>query len=196
MEQGCICFYSPYGDSIAIHQPTGDKSIIFLDCNLLYGTGLPDFEREWKNGTNLYDYVINVCYPVLRNIKGACSVKSQPEIVINEINNILKDNNIDYLFSEKTNIEYTMVSPYRSKFNNLIPYNLFSFKYNEVHYGIILKQSNSIYLARFKDDGKNNVFFEYPWHSFCPIYKGGKDYIQTTVLNFLEFIQEDSKKDI
>ncbi len=101
-ESGDIVITSPYGYYIAISQPWKDSDMIFLDCNLISEIGLRDFIREWPNVTNLYDYIVNICYPLLSNVRGWASLK----------------------------------------------------------YGIVLKQFNCIYFARFRDDS-NTILFEY-----------------------------------
>lgn len=193
-EFGAIEFFSPYGEWIAISESPSAPGIIYLDCNLLWNCGLPNFTREWKDGINLYDYLINTCYPVLRNIKGSSTMRCNPEKVIDYVKNFLDSKAINYIFKNPCDITYKQCAPQRSLFENTIEYKLFSFKFNEIHYGIVLKQFNTISLVRFYNED-NTVFYEYPWHSFCPIYKEGKDYVETTISNFLEFIEQDKTQE-
>ena len=112
---------------------------------------------------------------------------------IKDIRKILDKKGIDYKYTNPADITYIRCVPQRSLFENTIKYKLFSFYKGNMKYGIILKQFNGIFLACFKDD-TNTVYFEYPWHSFCPIYKEGEDYVKTTIENFLEFVEQDNMK--
>ena len=190
-ESGDIVITSPYGYYIAISQPWKDSDMIFLDCNLISEIGLRDFIREWPNGTNLYDYIVNICYPLLSNIRGWASLKHKPEIVIDTIKTELAALGIKYEFQEKADITYIRCAPQRELYKNVISYKLFSFYKNNLKYGVVLKQFNCIYLARFRNDS-NTILFEYPWHSFCPMYKSKEEYIKETINNFLEFIEIDN----
>ena len=68
-ESGDIVITSPNGYYIAISQPRKDSDMIYLDCNLINEIGLRDFIKEWPNGTNVYDYIVNICYPLLSNLR-------------------------------------------------------------------------------------------------------------------------------
>ena len=61
-ESGDIVITSPHGYYISISQPWKDSDMIYLDCNLINEIGLRDFIREWPNGKNLYDYIVNYRY--------------------------------------------------------------------------------------------------------------------------------------
>lgn len=193
-EFGAELFYNPFGEYISISESKSELGMIYLDCNLLYDCGLPNFKREWKDGIHLYDYIIHICYPLLRNIKGSSSLDTNPEVVIKYVKQYLEKRKVCYTYTDKAVLSYINCSPQRSLYEQNIKYNLFSFIINNVKYGIVLKQFNFICLARFKDN-TNTVFFEYPWYSFCPIYKEGKDYVETTISNFLEFIEKDKKEE-
>lgn len=190
-ESGDIVITSPNGYYIAISQPRKDSDMIYLDCNLINEIGLRDFIKEWPSGTNVYDYIVNICYPLLSNLRGWATLKQTPDIVIKMINNELMTLGIEYEFYEKTDITYIRCAPQRELYKNTIPYKLFSFYKNNRKYGIILKQFNAIYLARFQDNS-NTVLYEYPWFSFCPMYKIKEDYVKTTIINFFEFIEIDN----
>lgn len=191
-ESGDLFFTSPFGYYFSIIQPWKDSDMIYLDGHLLYPFGLPELKREWPQGINLCDYLINVCYPIMKNLKGPVTFFNNSEHVIEYLKKILEEKGIDYEYFNPADITYIRCAPQRELYKNTIKYKLFSFNKEKSKYGIILKNYNSIFLARFKDDA-NTVFFEYPWHSFCPIYKKGDDYIRTTVENFLEFIKQDTE---
>lgn len=193
-EYGVIYFYSPFGKYFGISQDSQDKDLIYLDCNLLYSDGLPSFPREWRDGKLLHDFLIYKAYPILRNIRGGASMKVKKELIPELVVKYLKEKKIETEFNEKAKIKYIEISPYREMFENTIEYKLISFYKNSIKYGIVLKQFNMICVARFKD-ADNTVFFEYPWFSFCPLYKSGEDYIKTTIDNFLEFIEQDEYDD-
>ncbi len=192
-EEGDFVFTTPFGEYFAISQPWKDSDMIHLDGKFLYSFGLPDFIREWPQGINLYDYLVNVAYPIIKNLKGPATFYANSEPVIDYIKKILDKKGIDYKYTNPADITYIRCVPQRSLFENTIKYKLFSFYKGNMKYGIILKQFNGIFLACFKDD-TNTVYFEYPWHSFCPIYKEGEDYVKTTIENFLEFVEQDNMK--
>ena len=189
-EFGAIIFTSPSGVNFGISLDPVKKEMIYLDCNLLYTAGLPNFPREWTEGKNLHDFLINNAYPLVRNICGASTMDGKKELVPEIIIKYLNEKNVKSEFLSPAPVKYVAVSPHRELYENIIEYKLVSFYKDSVKYGIILKQFNSIYLARFKGDGET-VFYEHPWFSFCPIYKAGEDYIKTTIDNFLDFISRD-----
>ena len=191
-ESGGVVFSSPYGYHIAVSQSRKDEDMIYLDCNLINTVGLQNFIREWPKGTNLYDYLVNICYPIIRNLKGCTTMDNNPDSVIDCIKSILKEKNISYTYSDSTELKYILCHPLRECYENRAKQKIFLFNKNDVKYGIILKQFNTIYFARFKDDS-DTVLFEYPWYAFCPIYKEGESYIRTTIENILEFVEQDPK---
>lgn len=189
-EDEILCFKNQYNFEFCISQGKEDSNLIYLDSNIQNLSGIPNFIREWNNGDNLYDYIISNVYPISVNIKGPCAtqiIKDQiPDLVIK----ILKEKDIEYEFHEDAEITYIKSSPYRSTYEKINKFKLFSFMYNEIKYGIILKQFNSLYFVRFINN-TNKVFYEYNSYSFSPIYKEATEFVNSALENFLECIKRE-----
>jgi hypothetical protein len=177
---------------IAIHKQThvldGEEPLIYLDCPLSLGYGLPDLKRIWHEKDNITDYLLKICVPYVKNLKGPCTIekKEVKEIIANYLSN----KKITYSYFETAELIYTRVDSLGRIYIEKLNDPQYQFIINKSKYGVLFHNS---YIEVFKFDkcDENLVLYEYPWYSFCPVSKGGNEYVETTLQNFLDFVKNE-----
>ena len=181
-----ICIINPSGIYLFISKSI-DKlnSIYYLDASLSVQYGLTDFKREWSNIEDLKKYIIDICLPQLKYIGGFTTIDEAD--VRKEITAILTERAIFFTFDGKYILQYKTITPSGKIINGAITHPCYTFKVKGHLYGIYLHKS---FISLIELNNDFEILYEYSWFSFCPIYKVGVDYVNTTVNNFLEFIND------
>ena len=199
MEQGIIIKKTNLGINIinssnlaiTIHKKTkadiNDREKIYIDCPLSTGYGLPEFKREWEEADDIISYIMNICVPYFKNLKGARSISKEDSLRF--INNFLNKNKIEYSFFESGELSFIRVNSLGKIYIENLCYPNFQIVKNESKFGWFLHNS-FIELVVFKNIFENTVIVDYPWFSFCPVTTGGEEYVNSTLENFLKFMNQ------
>ena len=155
-----------------------------LDSSLSLCFGLPNVPREWTDADKIITYIKKKYLPMAQYLGGHSELT---EIECESlIKNILENRKIDFTFEEnksiKVRIFFEKLKPY-ARFCEFF-YKGFLIDYKGRKYFI----KSTKYISFIELLENDEVGFEYFWNVFCPITKSGKEYVCTSINNFLDFI--------
>ena len=182
LENGCPIFIHRQNHVLPDNQP-----MIYLDCSIA-GIRYPEFRRNWKESENLADYLIKIVIPYSKNIKGPYSITK--EETRSSVKENLKSNNLNIEWEGRIDLQYNCVNSLGKMYIDNVNKFVYVFCIASKKYGILCENS-CIGLIKFYEINSYEVEYQYSWYSFCPIYKEGKEYVETTISNFLELIEKD-----